>query len=143
MSVAENKALVRRYWDEVVNLGKLDVIDEICAPDYVLHAPDHDVHGPEGVRQQLADYRAAFPDLHAEVVDEVAEGEKVVQRVVARGTHRGELFGIPPTEKTVTITGIVISRVAVGKIVEEWEVIDLLGVLQQVDAIPALEPEDV
>ena len=73
MSTAANKALVCRYWDEVVNPGNLDLIDE-------LYAPDGDVHGPDGVRQQLAAYRAAFPDLRAEVADEIAEGEEVVQR---------------------------------------------------------------
>ncbi len=140
MSTAENKALVRRYWDEVVNAGNLNVIDELYAPDYVLHAPEGDVYGPESVRQQLDDYRSAFPDLRADVMDEVAEGDKVVQRVVARGTHRGELFGVPATGVPVTIAGIVISRVAAGKIAEEWEVIDLLDVLRQMGAISIPEP---
>jgi steroid delta-isomerase-like uncharacterized protein len=136
VSLAENKALVRRYWDEVVNPGNLDLIDALFAPDYVLHTPDGDVPGRDGIRQQLTAFRAAFPDLRAEVADEVAEGDKVVQWVLARGTHRGELFGVPPTGKSVTITGIVISRVAAGKIAEEWEVLDLLGVLQQIGAVP-------
>ena len=134
-----NKALTLRYWEEVANKGNLDLIEEICAPDYVCHEVDQDICGPEGVRQFIFMLRAAFPDLHVTVEDVIAEGDKIVQRWTGRGTHQGELMGIPPTGNRVSVAGITISRFKDGKVSEEWEVYDMMGMMQQLGAIPSSE----
>jgi steroid delta-isomerase-like uncharacterized protein len=134
-----NKALTLRYWEEVANKGNLDLIEEICAPDYVCHEVDQDIRGPEGVRQFISMLRAAFPDLHVTVEDVIAEGEKIVQRWTGRGTHQGELMGIPPTGNRVSVAGITISRFKDGKVSEEWEVYDMMGMMQQLGVIPSSE----
>ena len=134
-----NKALTLRYWEEVANKGNLDLIEEICAPDYVCHEVDQDIRGPEGVRQFIFMLRAAFPDLHVTVEDVIAEGDKIVQRWTGRGTHQGELMGIPPTGNRVSVAGITISRFKDGKVSEEWEVYDMMGMMQQLGAIPSSE----
>jgi steroid delta-isomerase-like uncharacterized protein len=135
----ENKAIVLRYWEEVANKGNLDIIEEICAPDYVCYEADQDVRGPEGVRQFILMLREAFPDLHVTVEDVIAEGDKIVQRWTGRGTHQGELMGIPPTGNQVCVAGITISRFEGGKVAEEWEVYDMMGMMQQLDAVPLPE----
>ena len=134
-----NKALTLRYWEEVANKGNLDLIEEICAPDYVCHEVDQDIRGPEGVRQFIFMLRAAFPDLHVTVEDVIAEGDKIVQRWTGRGTHQGELMGIPPTGNRVSVDGITISRFKDGKVSEEWEVYDMMGMMQQLGVIPSSE----
>ena len=82
-------------------------------------------------------YRSAFPDIQFTIEDLIAEGDKIVTRYTARGTHRGDLQGIPPTGRQVTVTGIIISRFANGKFVEGWLDFDALGMLQQLGVIPA------
>lgn len=139
MSAEENKAKVRRVLD-AINTGKLDKIDELIASDYVYHSPGSpEMRGPEGFRQLVSMYRTAFPDLSMVVEDIVAEGDKVVVRWSGTGTQRGELMGVPPTGKRVTASGLVISRFAGGKIVEDHEVIDMLGMMQQLGVVPAPE----
>jgi steroid delta-isomerase-like uncharacterized protein len=130
----ENKALARRSWGIVDNP---DLIDEVYAADLVWHEPDQDVRGLEEAKQFLAIYKTAFPDLHATVEDAIAEGDKVVTRWTVRGTHQGEIeeFG-PPTGRQVEIKGITIHRIDGGKIVEEWERYDNLGVMQQLGLVP-------
>jgi steroid delta-isomerase-like uncharacterized protein len=134
-----NKALTLRYWEEVANKGNLDLIEEICAPDYVCHEVDQDIRGPEGVRQFISMLRAAFPDLHVTVEDVIAEGDKIVQRWTGHGTNQGELMGIPPTGNRVSVAGITISRFKDGKVSEEWEVYDMMGMMQQLGVIPSSE----
>jgi hypothetical protein len=90
-------------------------------------------------KQLLLAFRAAFPDQHVSIDDLVAEGDKVVNRATYTGTHRGEFQGISPTGKRFTISGINISRIADGKIAEDWTVLDLVGMLQQIGAMPAPE----
>src|SRR5579864_5887314 len=137
MSVEDNKATARRWYEEVFTAGNLDLIHELFAPNFVDHDPVNLLPGLEGVRQVVGMYRGAFPDLHITVEDWVAEGEKVVTRFRAQGTHKGPLMGIPPTEKQVTVTDIDILGFEHGKIAEHWGNRDDLGMLQQVGAIPA------
>ena len=138
MSIEANKTLVRRGWEEIWNKGNLSIADEQYAPNYILHMPDNpDMHGPVGHSQVVMMYRTAFPDLHFTIEDQIAEGDKVVNRVTARGTHQGELMGIPPTGKQMTVSGITIDRVAGGKLVESWATWDFLGLMQQLGVIPA------
>lgn len=135
----QNKALVRRMFEEVWNERNLDVLDEICAPDYYGVGPYGDERGPDGVKQGVTSRVAAFPDVHATIEDMIAEGDKVVCRVTFCGTHRGEFRGIAPSDKEVTWTGIWIYRVANGKLIERWHNWDLLGLLQQIGA-PEVRP---
>ena len=138
MSTEENKALVRRYFEEW-NKHKLAGVEELCAPDYVGHAPsifgDMDL---AAMNQVMPAWFAALPDMHWMVEDLIAEGDKVVVRYTCRGTHRGEFMGIPPTGKQVSWTGIGIDRIKDGKFVESWMNEDNLGLMQQLGAIPQM-----
>jgi steroid delta-isomerase-like uncharacterized protein len=138
----ENKALIRREVEEVFSAqGDLEVADEIFAPEYVSHDPQspEDVRGPEGAKEFAMMYRNAFPDVQLSIEDQVAEGDKVVTRWIGRGTHQGELMGVAPTGNQVRVAGMTISRIEEGKIVEEWEIYDTLGMMQQLGAIPSAE----
>lgn len=135
----ENKAIVRRLFEEAWNQGKGEVIDEVIAVDHVDHySPPGFPPGVEGFKQQLTMYRTAFPDIHFTIEDQVTEGDKVVTRWTARGTHQGELMGILATNKEATVTGIQIDRLAGGKIVEHWGIFDQLGLMQQLGVVPTM-----
>ena len=135
----QNKIIARRIFEEMESQGNLTVADEIFASDFVNWTLLGEDHGPEGAKQFVTMLRTAFPDLHSTVEDQVAEGDKVATRFTTRGTHRGDLQGIPASGNTMEITGIVLSRFANGKIVEQWGNPDLLGMMRQIGAIP--EPE--
>ena len=136
--MATNKEIVRRLWVEPWE-GKMGVIDELVAPDYVGHDPSQpELHGPEGVKGFITSYLSAFPDGRITIDEQLEEGELVASRWTGRGTHRGDLMGIPPTGKQVTVSGITVSRVKNGKVVEEWSNWDTLGMLQQLGAVPAM-----
>ncbi len=141
MSAEELKAMARRYIEEVWNKGNLALIDEMFAPDYLNHSPNTgQMAGPEGLKQLIAGFRRAAPDLHLTIDDMLAEGDRVVTRWTARGTHQGELMGIPPTGRQITVSAIVIDRIVEGRIVEHWAGRDDLGMYQQLGLIPSLEP---
>jgi steroid delta-isomerase-like uncharacterized protein len=134
----ENKAVARRIDAEVWNEGRLEVIDELVAGDYVstvVGVPEQ-IRGPQGFREFVVTYRTAFPDLHISIDEQIAEGDIVVTRWTGTGTHEGELMGIPATGKQVTTAGINIDRFAGGKLVAGWALFDQLGLLQQIGAIP-------
>jgi steroid delta-isomerase-like uncharacterized protein len=135
-----NKAVARRIIEEVYNGGRLEVADELVASDYVGYdaASPEPMRGPDGVKRQAEGYRTAFPDIRLTIEDEIAEGDRVVTRWTATGTHEAELFGIPPTGKQATVSGITISRIADGRIAENWISWDTLGLLQQLGAVPAM-----
>ncbi len=137
MSVEENKAIELRFFEEVVNKGNLAVIDELVAANFVDHsAPPGIASDREGYKQFFAMTHSAFPDFHSTLEDMFAEGDKVVLRFTARGTHKGEWMGIAPTGKQVTRPGIAIHRITGGKIVEDWVSMDMLGALQQLGVVP-------
>jgi predicted ester cyclase len=123
MSVEENKAIFRRIVEEGFNKGNLAIVDELVATNHVNHTDN--VHGPEEYKQFITMYRTAFP-----------EGDKVVNRWTSRGTHKGDLMGIPPTGKQTTVTGMYVARIIGGKIVEEWGNLDALGMMQQIGVVP-------
>ena len=134
----QNKAIARRIFEEVWNQGNLDAIDELLAANFVNHgSPPEIPSNREGFKQFVAMYRAAFPDTHLHVEDQIAEGDRVVTRWSGHGTHQGELMGIPPTNKQVTVTGIGIDRIAGGQIVESWGEFDQMGMMQQLGVIPS------
>ena len=139
MSTEENKANARRAAEEVMSKGNLSLADELVDANYVGHQPGSpDFNGLEGFRQYMTMFRTAFPDIHLTVEDIFAEGDKVVMRYTARGTHKGDLMGIAPTGKQVTMTGTVISHHVGGKQVEAWVCIDQLGMFQQIGVIPPM-----
>jgi predicted ester cyclase len=137
MSFETNKALVRRWVEEVLNTpGNLAVIDELFAPDYADYTNPPDwAPGREGHRQIVALYHAAFPDFHYTLEHEVSEGDMVVVRGTYHLTHTGEFFGIAPTGKQVTSTGMHLFRIAEGKFMEHWCNNDDLGVMRQLGVI--------
>jgi steroid delta-isomerase-like uncharacterized protein len=133
----ENKAFTQRFVEEAFNKGNLDVADEVYSPSFVFYGSAGSVErDPEYVKGFVGMYRGAFPDGHTTVEDSIAEGDKVAYRWTFRGTHRGELMGILPTERQVTITGMTVDRIS-GKIEEEWNNFDQLGMLQQLGVAPA------
>ncbi len=137
MSAEENKALAHRVLEEMFNKGNLDVADELLAPDYVNHDPamPEDIHGPEGFKEYVGAYRSALSDIHVEIEDQIAEGDKVVTRWIGTGTHDGEFAGIAPTGKRVTLPGMEIVRISGGKLVEGWEGYDSMNMMRQLGAI--------
>ncbi len=132
----QNKMLVRRAIEEVWNRGNFAVVDELLANDYLGHQSGGETNGRESAKQYVAILREAFPDIHFTIEDQIAEGDRVVTRWIARGTHTGEFQGIPPTGKQGSMTGIDIDRVADGKLVECWVNSDDLGLLQQLGVVP-------
>lgn len=136
MSDEENKAIMRNIVERAWNQGDLTVIDERVSEGYVGHAGDQTVEGRAHWKRQITAFRSAFPDLVATVEDQIAEGDTVVTRWSARGTHEGEFQGIPPTGHLVTMTGINIDRIVNGQLVERWATFDRLGMMQQLGVGP-------
>lgn len=141
MSEKQNKAIVRRFVEEVFNRGNMSVADELMAPDFVEHEelPPGIPRDLEGVKQMTTMMRSAFPDFKATIEDIIAEGNKMVIRMTWSGTQKGEFMGIAPTGKSVSIGVIDIIRIADGKLVEHWGQMDSMGMMQQLGAIPAPE----
>jgi steroid delta-isomerase-like uncharacterized protein len=138
----QNKALVRRWFDEVMGQGKIDTLDAICAecsPNFIVikGALDPAPTGMEGLRQLVRGFREAYPDMKFTIEDQIAEGDKVVTRVTVRGTHQGEVFGIPPTGKPFEISGTSIWEVKHGLLIQEWVNWDSLGLLRQLGVMEA------
>jgi steroid delta-isomerase-like uncharacterized protein len=138
MSTEENKAIARRWGEEVWGKGSQAAIDELFAPNFVFNYPAPGATPDlKGYKQTVTMLCGPLSDIRSTAEDMVAEGDKVAVRWTWGGTHKGELMGIPPTGKQVTITGISILRIVGGKIVEEWGEMDMLGMLQQLGVIPA------
>lgn len=133
----ENKALVRRFFEEVCNGRKLDVADELFTADHTYHDPFIPTGpGPAGMKQVIAPYHSAFSDAHWEIEEMVdAEGDLVVTRWIGSGTQDGELAGIPATNRRVRVPGIWMHRISGGKIGQSWNVWDTLGMLRQLGII--------
>ena len=136
MNTEANKALVRRFYDEVWNKGNLDAADEIFAADYVRHdlRPGQGLPGAAGQKKIAAEFRAAFPDVRNTVDLMVAEGDYVAARWTTTGTHTGPWGEVPPTGKPMRFSGVNIFRIVNGRVVELWNHRDDLGLMQQVGA---------
>jgi steroid delta-isomerase-like uncharacterized protein len=136
MSAAENVVLVRRFVDEAQTQHNLAAIDEFMAVDFVDHsAPPGLPCDREGVKMQFSMFFAALPDLQAIIHDQVADSDKVVTRKTLRGTHLGPWMGIPPTGKVLNIEVIDVLRVRDGKITDHWNLVDRLGLMQQMGVL--------
>lgn len=135
----DNKDLIRRFYEEVFNKRNLAALDDFYSPDHVDHSlPPGLPLGPEGTRQAISIMLSGFPDLHITIEDMIVEGDKVVTRFTTHGTQQGMLGNIPPTGKQVAIPTIEITRIADGKIAEDWGLDDRLGMLQQLGLVPAM-----
>jgi predicted ester cyclase len=134
----ENKAIAGRLFDEVLNKHSLAPCDELYDPNYVPNSlPPGFSPDREGVKQYHRQYFQAFPDMHLTIEGMIAEGDWVAVRYTGRGTHQGELMGIPRTGKQVTASAVLTLRIVDGRIVEDWLDGDKLGLLQQLGALPS------
>ncbi|HXC95462.1 MAG TPA: ester cyclase [Edaphobacter sp.] len=139
MNVTENnKAIIRKFLEEVINQNRMDRAIDLVAEDFVELDPlPGQRQGREGLKEVLGMMRAAFPDIHWVVEEMVAEEDKVVTRFTWTGTHRGNFMGIPATGKTVRVNGVVIDQLAGGKMSASRMLMDSLGMMQQLGVVPA------
>ena len=135
-----NKAIVRRLIEEVWNKGNLSLADQLFTPNYEHHDPSSPDfgRGPESERKRVTLYRNAFPDCRLTIEDIISEGETVMTRWTCRGTHKGDLNGITPTGKQITVSGMTVSRLSNGKFAESHVNWDALGLMQQLGVVPEL-----
>ncbi|MEJ2557968.1 MAG: ester cyclase [Anaerolineae bacterium] len=139
----ENKLLVRRYYEEVVNTGDVDLIETFIAPEYVeVSDGKRLVVGIEGAKAHILGVRQTYPDLQIEIERQIAEGEWVATCITARGTHRGVWLGIKPTGKALAFTGVNIDRVVGGRIVEHGGAANMLGPLLEIGALKVVGPDE-
>jgi steroid delta-isomerase-like uncharacterized protein len=132
----ENQLMIRRWFEEVWNKGRASAIDEMLAPDGVIHGlGTGDVIGPDGFKPIHAAYRIAFPDLTFQVEDVVGDGDVVAMRWSGGGTHTGPFLGINATGRRVRFTGMVFARASRGRFIEAWNAYDQLGLLQQLGVV--------
>lgn len=138
---AQNKAVVRRYWDGKWNERRPEILDELQTPDVAYHGTSMNMSGIEHYKQVYLAFLSAFHDTRLEVEELIAEGDRVMSRVSLQGTHKGELEGIAPTNRRITICAFTVFRLTGGKIAEEWEILDELGMMQQLgmELIPTPE----
>ena len=140
MSAEQNKATARRWFLDIIKKGQLAVADEIFAANHIIHDPHAPPtgwpNGPEGLKMVASVFGGGFADWNIPIEDQIAEGDKVATRWSASALHTGSVLGIPPTGKTVRVTGVNVTRFAEGKIVESWFNFDMLSLLQQIGAIP-------
>ncbi len=138
----ENKAIVRRLYEEVWNKRRVELVDELMSPSHAMHdnhLPDSGV-GPEAYKRNVARFVTSFPDLRFTVEDMVAENDRVAVGWTISGTHKGEFRGISPTDKKVSMEGITIHHIADGKIMDSYANADYLGLMQQLGVAPAFGP---
>ncbi len=137
MSSEQNKAVISRFTEEILNKGNLSALDDLVAPDYVNYAAGQPMGREAFQSDMVRSMRAAFPDWQITIDDMVAEGDKVMVRSTLRGTHQGEFQGVPPTGKPVAMSIMTLYRLANGKIVEDRPLFDMLALMQQISAVPA------
>ena len=137
MSTEENKAIVRRFFELGPSSGDMNAANALLDPNFALHTPLPSAPGIQGINDVVTTCRAAFEHLNVTVEDMVAEGNKVTARFTARGIHKGQFMGLPPTGKSITMTGIEIFRIENGKIAELWGEANMLGLMEQLGIVPA------
>jgi steroid delta-isomerase-like uncharacterized protein len=143
MISSQNTQTVLDFLDAAWNRGDTSVIDRAVFEHHIEHEPDGDEVGRGHLKETVLAYRAAFPDLRMCVEDQIAEGDRVVIRWVASGTHLGELNGIPATGRTAEVSGIFVHRLTDGQITESWSMFDQMGLLVQLGVIPLPASEGI
>jgi len=138
MSTGQNKDINRHLIKEAWNKGNLTLLDEVCDPDYVLHDSTTTIHGVEGMKQYISRDRTAFPDVCFTIEEQIAEGNAAVTRFTCQGTHLGNLAGIAPTGKRITVSGMILNRFVNGRLVEAWIDFDTFGMMRQLGQLPPL-----
>jgi steroid delta-isomerase-like uncharacterized protein len=136
MSASEDNEAAVRDCFENASRGNFDALDAIVSPDYVLHPEE--VRGADGLKEVVATYRRAIAGLSVTIDQQFSEGDHVATRYTIRGTHEGDLLGAPATGRDVEFTGITLSRCRDGRIEEEWELVDTVGLLRQIGALPEM-----
>jgi steroid delta-isomerase-like uncharacterized protein len=142
MSTEENKAIVRHFFEAGPSSGNLEAANALLSPNFALHTPLPSAPGIKGINDVVTTCRAAFEHLNVTVEDMVAEGNKVTARFTARGVHKGSFMNLPPTGRSITMTGIEIFRIEDGKIAELWGEANLLGLMQQLGMFHASGQQD-
>jgi len=137
MSIAENRAIIERYFYQVWNQGQLEILDEIIDPGYINHSPGiaNPEKGANGLKPIVSALRLGFPDLRFEIEDMVIADQKMAIRCTMYGTHLGDLFGIPPTGRSVKVNQFQIEHIKNGKIIEHWRQSDDIGMMRQLGQI--------
>jgi len=130
-----NEEVMRLFVEKVINNGDYSVLGDFIQPNYIYRTPDQELHGPEALKDLFIAYRTAFPDLNIKIDDLVVADDKAVISFTLTGTHEGDLMGITATGKQVKVHGMLLSRFEDGKIVEEWEILDMLAMLQQLGVV--------
>lgn len=137
MATNQTHSPIHRVFDEAFNQGNLAIVDELLSPDHLAHnAFGGGPNGSAGLKWLIVTFRAAFPDLHCNVEDEIQEGEKFAAHWTMRGTHKGSYMGNPPTGRPVEMQGIIFGRTANDRIVEDWTLVDQMSILQQLGIVP-------
>jgi predicted ester cyclase len=142
MSLEDNKAISRRYFEEVFSQGKLDVADEIYTPNHINAGPavfPGLPSGPAGIKMLVTVYRDAFPDVKFTIDEQIAEGDKVVTRWTATGTPKDNASDVPMPDTAKTSTGVTINRFVDRMIAESWAIFDQFGLMQQLGIIPTTD----
>lgn len=135
MKSSQNTKTVLELIAAAWNRGDVAAIDRAVAEDHIEHEPEGDEIGRDHLADTIRAYRAAFPDLHMSVDDQIADGDRVVIRWTATGTHHGELNGIPATGRTATVSGVFIHKLAGGRVTESWSIFDQPGLLAQLGVL--------
>jgi predicted ester cyclase len=134
--MSEKEATLRRMFDEIINQGRLEVVDELFADDYVDHGPMGDLHGRDAFKQMIAQWRAAVPDVHCEISHVIVDGDLAAWLVTTTGTHTGEGLGFPPTGKPFRTVDANIGRFSDGRAAEHWAEQGMFSLLVQLDMLP-------
>ena len=137
MSSTQFQSPIYRIFEEAFNRGNLAVVDNVLAPGHCArNAFGGAPNGPEGLKWLIAMFRTAFPDLHCDIDDEIRDGDKLAAHWTMRGTHKGLFLGNPPTGRSVEVQGIIFARISNGRMIEDWTLVDQLGILQQLGLVP-------
>ena len=144
MTKDQKDSLIRRLFDYAFNRGNLAILEELLTPDSITHLQTSGFpNNHTGFKQLIASLRLAFPDLHCTVEDEIEEKDKLAALWTMRGTHKGSFLGNPPTGRSIVVQGIIFARTADGRIVEDWILVDQLGVLQQLGLVPPTRNKEI
>jgi steroid delta-isomerase-like uncharacterized protein len=137
VSADRTDSLIRRLFEQAFNQGMVAVVDELVAPNSITYTPTWGMlNNREGFKRLIAMFRSAFPDLHCTVEDEITQGDKVAAHWTMCGTHTGLLLGNHPTRRPIVVQGMIFARTENGQIVEDWTLIDQMGMLQQLGIVP-------